>query len=367
MKTTFVDKNPSTGATGTIITADFLNAINSHYHDGLALDGHGALPYAADMGVANAYVITLTPVLSQYVVGMPLFFKADSANTGTSTLNVNGLGVVTLKKQGNVNLVEGDIVAGQLVGVVYDGQNFQLITPTALNDSRPGDIKLSTLATPPSDGLKLNGATLSRTSYAALFANAVPTKTVTISIASPGVFTTSSAHGLLAGDRIRLATTGVLPTGLSVNTDYYVLSVLSTTTFTVATSVGGTALTTTGSTSGTHTISIWRGYGPGDGAATFTLPDFRGYAIRVWDDGAGVDSGRLLGSLQADAMQGHFHSTPGFMVTGGGIPVGVFASDIRGDSSSGTGAPITDGTNGTPRIGSETRMKNASICLYVKF
>lgn len=46
--------------------------------------------------------------------------------------------------------------------------------------------------------------------------------TVTISNADPAVFTCVD-HNLAPGDRIRLETTGALPTGLSTETDYYVI------------------------------------------------------------------------------------------------------------------------------------------------
>jgi microcystin-dependent protein len=46
-------------------------------------------------------------------------------------------------------------------------------------------------------------------------------------------------------------------------------------------------------------------YGAGDGVNTFNLPDPRGKVIRIWDDGRGVDPGRVLGSDQADAIRSH--------------------------------------------------------------
>lgn len=48
-------------------------------------------------------------------------------------------------------------------------------------------------------------------------------------------------------------------------------------------------------------------YGVGDGATTFGLPDFRGEFLRGFDDGRGVDTGRVFGSDQDDAMQEHSH------------------------------------------------------------
>lgn len=44
-------------------------------------------------------------------------------------------------------------------------------------------------------------------------------------------------------------------------------------------------------------------YGVGDGLTTFNIPDLRGEFIRGWDNGKGVDSGRVFGSSQLDALQ----------------------------------------------------------------
>ena len=79
--------------------------------------------------------------------------------------------------------------------------------------------------------------------------------TFTVTVASPGVFT-SVAHGLAAGDEISFRTTGSLPTGLAVGTAYYVIAAgLTTDAFQVSTTSGGAAVNTSGSQSGTHN---WR-------------------------------------------------------------------------------------------------------------
>lgn len=47
-------------------------------------------------------------------------------------------------------------------------------------------------------------------------------------------------------------------------------------------------------------------YGAGDGSTTFKLPDLRGEFIRGFDDGRGVDTGRVIGSSQdASKVNGH--------------------------------------------------------------
>lgn len=49
-------------------------------------------------------------------------------------------------------------------------------------------------------------------------------------------------------------------------------------------------------------------FGAGDGSTTFALPDLRGEFIRGWDDGRGVDSGRVLGAGQVGQNASHIHT-----------------------------------------------------------
>lgn len=88
--------------------------------------------YKVDTGTANAYLIAPSPALTGYTIGQILSFKALNANTTASTLNVNGLGVKTIKKSGGTaDLASGDIGAGMIVLVEYDGTNFSMLNPTA--------------------------------------------------------------------------------------------------------------------------------------------------------------------------------------------------------------------------------------------
>src|SRR3990167_4086552 len=78
--------------------------------------------------------------------------------------------------------------------------------------------------------------------------------TFTVTIASPGVFSLT-AHGFIPGQVLYFSTTGALPTGLSAGTAYYVITAgLTADAFRVSTTIGGTAVNTSGSQSGTHTI-----------------------------------------------------------------------------------------------------------------
>jgi hypothetical protein len=86
--------------------------------------------FAADSGAANAYVIAPTPAIPSLAAGAQIYFKTASANTGASTINVNGLGVKNITKQGTTALANGDILAGAIYALLYDGTEWQLLNPS---------------------------------------------------------------------------------------------------------------------------------------------------------------------------------------------------------------------------------------------
>jgi hypothetical protein len=120
-----VTKNTNiTGATKTKITYDAKGLVTGGAD--LSAADITAPTYAADGGSTDSYAITLSPVPASYTVGMIIIFKANTKNTGAATINVNTLGAKSLKKFVNVDLENGDILAGQMVQAIYDGTNFQM-------------------------------------------------------------------------------------------------------------------------------------------------------------------------------------------------------------------------------------------------
>ena len=77
---------------------------------------------------------------------------------------------------------------------------------------------------------------------------------VTISIAAPGVITLPAGFSFPDGTLIQFESTGALPTGLSVGTTYFVRDSAGTN-FSVAATISGAAITTSGSQSGLQYIS----------------------------------------------------------------------------------------------------------------
>lgn len=89
--------------------------------------------------------------------------------------------------------------------------------------------------------------------------------TVTVTIATPGVFT-RVAHGLIAGELVYLTKTGALPTGLASGTLYYVIAAgLTANEFQVSATRAGSAINTSGTQSGVHTLwhsaVLYEGFG----------------------------------------------------------------------------------------------------------
>lgn len=83
-----------------------------------------------DTGAINAY--SLSPVGGKvapisYFEGMRASFVPQFTNTGGSTINVNGLGIVDIQLPNGDSVGPGDINAGILLVTFYDGANFRII------------------------------------------------------------------------------------------------------------------------------------------------------------------------------------------------------------------------------------------------
>jgi microcystin-dependent protein len=110
-------------------------------------------------------------------------------------------------------------------------------------------------------------------------------------------------------------------------------------------------------------LAIGTTYGSGDGSNTFNLPDLRGYFVRgAGTNSDGVASG-TFGAKQADAFQGHYHTTNAVKAAGPGGAVGNPGGNFGAATVT---TPITDGTNGTPRTASETRPRNIAMLYCIK-
>lgn len=102
-------------------------------------------------------------------------------------------------------------------------------------------------------------------------------------------------------------------------------------------------------------------FGAGDGVNTFNLPEMRGEFIRGLDDGRGVDTGRTLGTAQADMLASHSHQLANYKPVNANI-----VKPIEGGaelSTVGLGTAVSTNSTG----GAETRPRNVALLYCIKF
>lgn len=70
---------------------------------------------------------SMTPALTAYAAGNQFSFVVANTNTGAVTINIDGNGAKSITRTGSTALVAGDMVAGQVVLIEYDGTRFQFL------------------------------------------------------------------------------------------------------------------------------------------------------------------------------------------------------------------------------------------------
>lgn len=80
-----------------------------------------------DTGNGAAYVVNPSTAVPNLRYGMRVVFTAVNANTGPATLAVSGLAAAPVIHANGQALVAGDLLAGRIVEVVYDGASFQIV------------------------------------------------------------------------------------------------------------------------------------------------------------------------------------------------------------------------------------------------
>ncbi len=92
-----------------------------------ALISSDRVTFAPATGTANAVQISL-PLIAAYTEGMSIRFKVAVTNTGPTTIQINALGARAIRRATGANLAAGDLLAGSIHEVAFNGSFFELLT-----------------------------------------------------------------------------------------------------------------------------------------------------------------------------------------------------------------------------------------------
>jgi hypothetical protein len=104
--------------------------------DGVTIGTYDSIPSINDPTIfnnlitvtgTNTLIGTSLPPNTAYVNGMTLSFVVANTNTGAVTIDVDGLGAKEIVFSATTPLVAGQLLAGALITIEYDGIRFQLL------------------------------------------------------------------------------------------------------------------------------------------------------------------------------------------------------------------------------------------------
>jgi hypothetical protein len=138
----YVNGNPAIGLNGSIPPADcmepklreIVNALNysAMLPDDTDLEQFTKairsqrINYVVDTGTVNNLKVVCNPPATILTPGFPLRVLVKFDNTGPSLITVNSIGPIAIRRANNANLAAEDILAGEVVELVFDGTAFQI-------------------------------------------------------------------------------------------------------------------------------------------------------------------------------------------------------------------------------------------------
>ena len=112
-------------------------------------------------GSGTAHTVTTGGNLTAYT-GIEISYVSPSNITGPLTVNVDGIGPVSFKRNGQ-NLVAGDVLSGDTVRGYFNGTNLESLLPVRISDSNAtGDMIPTFAATPRAGFIFLQGQSLGK-------------------------------------------------------------------------------------------------------------------------------------------------------------------------------------------------------------
>jgi len=91
---------------------------------------NNTINYGEDSGSNDTYVVTISGITA-LIKGQIIIFSANTQNTGAATININGLGAISILKLHLVALTDNCLEGDSMALLVYNGSEFELLQPCA--------------------------------------------------------------------------------------------------------------------------------------------------------------------------------------------------------------------------------------------
>lgn len=269
LKTTYTDFGGGTGNTNPVVLdasgqapiwldgnykinlldANNVQQANYPVDNVFSISSGGATEYALTTGTANNYVLAPSPAIVIYQAGQAFNININISNTGPSTINISALGTKSIVTNLGYPLAGGELLAGGVYRIVYDGTNFQLLNPTPPIQISMGITPVAPWGTLPMNGTvtvaKTSGATYNNAIYARVYAYLWDNY-------ANGVAPVSTGRGANAAADFAANKNITIPD----HADYIMLGVSAAGLVTTAgATVGASTVVSTGSVSGTISIN----------------------------------------------------------------------------------------------------------------
>jgi microcystin-dependent protein len=262
-------------------------------------------PVKTTTGIGSAYVLSTGYAPAALIDGQSLRAVFNVANTGTCTINVNGLGAVHLQSAVGVDLQANSIVASAVYDLTYNASGGVYLLDGFYSGSAPVPSGVSLEYhgyTAPSGYFLEYGQAVARTNASLMAA---------ISITQTGTFTISAKTltGMTDTSNMRV---GFPIESASLSPGTTIASIVSSTAITVSANA---------TVSGSASFTVFP-HGNGDGSTTFNVPEGRGY-VSIGSDWIGGTAAQRS-QITTTTITTTLSSASATVSTAAGLAIGMY-------------------------------------------
>jgi len=136
---------PMAGNKHTVVDAASGKTVRAEYASAAVVQDGDLTELVSVGGTADVITAGTVPAITAYAAGQRFAFVVGGTNTTGVTINVSSVGAKAIQKLGAA-LVAGDLTAGDVALIQYDGTQFQLLSPARTAVLTDGSIATAAIA-----------------------------------------------------------------------------------------------------------------------------------------------------------------------------------------------------------------------------